>query len=218
MKSPINYKLYLDFLKIRKEDIDRIARHSRGAYEIEDIHGEIILRIEAVQQKLTCPIDFLNPEHQDLLIGYTYNGLLLYGETTMRRTVPLDSSDQEDYFPNYSNTLTKGEIENPLNRILSENDEPLKGIDPFSLGYAWVTLINNYQCNIKAVAFALKISVSHSLNCFRHALFITKLQLSLPLKLSENPGPWRQHPLSRIPEQLTLSFEEELGLFDHSTN
>jgi len=136
----------------------------------------------------------------------------------MRCSVPLDNADQEDDFPNYSNILTNGEIENPLNKILSESDEPLERIDPFSLGYAWVTLINNYQRNMEAVASVLKISVSHSLRCFKQALFITKFQLSLSLDLSEKPGPWRQHHFSRLPEQLIFSFEEELVLFGHSTD
>lgn len=77
---------YLAFLDARKKDIQRIARHSRGESQPEDVQGEICLVADELSQRRRHPIDFHNPEDQNLLIVHTYQktGALLRNQCALR--------------------------------------------------------------------------------------------------------------------------------------
>lgn len=194
----------------------RIAWHSQGESRLEDVQSEIWLVADELSKKRDNPIDFLNPEHQDLLIAYTYQKLVRYCETNVRNAARIDDTDNEGDQLNYENRLTNGDIEDPLNQIIVEPDRPAGTLGPLSLGAAWTSVLDRCNNQMTSVAYFLKLSLSHSYRCFNQALHVTQWQHQLPLYLSDkaslNPQPWRRYRRYRKPEQLAFAFDEELPL------
>lgn len=211
----IDVQHYLSFLEAHKKDIQRIARHSRGESQPEDVQGEIWLVADELSQKRSSPIDFSNPEDQKLLISHTYQKLVRYCETNVRYAARLDNTDPERNYPNYADRLTNGDTGNPLNTLLTQADIPsATSVEHHSLGDAWVTVLDRCNNTMTSVAYFLKISLGHSYRCFNQALHVAQHQQPLPLSLPDNttlhPRPWRRYRRYRKPEQLAFAFDEEL--------
>lgn len=177
---------------------------------------EIWLIADGLSQQRKTPIDFRNPEDQDLLIAHTYQKLVRYCETNVRYARRLDAYDAEGNSLNYTDRLSYGETEDPANKLITLTDTPSITIDRHSLGSSWISVLDLCNNKMTAVAYFLKISLGHSYRCFNQALHITQQQYSLPLyqadKVSLSPRPWRRYRLYRKPEQLAFVFDEELPL------
>ncbi|NOX27696.1 MAG: hypothetical protein GXP21_05855 [Gammaproteobacteria bacterium] len=116
---------YLAFLDARKKDIQRIARHSRGESQPEDVQGKICLIADELSQRCSHPIDFHNPEDQKILIAHIDRKLVRYYEINVRYAARLDNTAPERSHPNYAHRLTHGSIEDSLNKLLIQADIPL---------------------------------------------------------------------------------------------
>lgn len=218
---PIDWKSYLIFLQLRRRDLQRVARHSHGVYQLGDVEGEILITAEELSQKIGTAIDFADQEQGGLLIAYTYQRLLRYGDTVLICANSMDSSSFGG--PSiYHESLTNGSCEDPIEIIENAKaafGEPDEQHVQQSLGGTWhkklLECCNNRMSN---VAYLLKLSLSHTYRCYNRVLMKVEMQRHLPLVLPDGRGtsarPWRRSRLHRVPVQLAFDFEESLPFSD----
>lgn len=78
------------FVLARKEDLKRIARHTRGEHAYGDVVNEAWVMAEAVSKRLQVPIDFLDAAFQRVLLGHLYQHLVRF--LNVRHAVRLDQA------------------------------------------------------------------------------------------------------------------------------
>lgn len=209
---------YFTFLRKRQADLRRIARHSRGAYLLEDVESETLITAVELTEKTKEIIDFNNPKHQDLLIAYTYQKLVRYCEYTLNRASSLDQLPEESSLPTLITSISNGPEENPLYQLENEEDNhsaDMLNLCTHTISGAWLLILDKCGNRMVKVAYFLKLSVSQSYRCYNRVVYTTQRQHDLPFysTLSEmSLRPWRENRLYRKPIQLNFDFDYFLPL------
>lgn len=78
------------FVTERREDLQRIARHTHREHELSDVRDEAWLLAHRLRVTEGIAIDFLNRQHQDLILSHLYQHLVRYTEQQVRYAIRLD--------------------------------------------------------------------------------------------------------------------------------
>ena len=209
------------FLRLRGNDLKRIARATRGEQQYDDVVNEAWLMAADIAACLGRPADFSDPEFQDLLIRHLYQALVRYTELHVRQAVRLDHASGHDAHegePHWlANRLVGGDNgHDPLSLLLCNEaaaGQISDGEDHPSLAGAWLKLLRLHGNRMQAVARGLLISTSYAYRCCAKARWLAGTQNPIPFDaegLVRRLGPWRRSKVMRIPRQLEFDFEEKL--------
>lgn len=210
------------FVRERQSDLKRIARHTRGEYQFDDVKSEAWVMAQEICATKNIPIRFSDPEYQELLLAYVYQALVRYTETQVRHAIRLDhgrADDDEGEHP-LMRTLVSDGGRNPLTELLArEIAMEAETLDAdSSLAAAYADLLHQFDNKLQAVADFLLISISEFRRHYAMAKWLVQHQLSIPLSHRDGSRfrlrPWRRSRFQREPVQLELPFilHEELAL------
>ncbi len=201
---------YSTFIKECYKDLLRIARASKGQHDLSDVQSEIWIQAAEISQKLNFEVDYTNPEHQELLIKYTYCKLIKYSETFTQFAESLNQPKFTDSNERLIDSIISINDRSPL-EILNEqesNDIRNQKTSEYTLGNAWLRLLDLHHNRMVLVSQKLKISLSYCYKCYNRALDLTQMQEPIPftkkVDSSFSPQPWRPFKISRLPQQLEL--------------
>ncbi len=210
------------FVRKRQSDLKRIARHTRGEYQYDDVKNEAWVLAQEMCATKNIPIKFSDSEYQEFLLKYVYQALVRYAETQVRHAIRLDhgsTDDDEDVHP-LMRTLVSNDGSDPLGELLArEAAQEAETIDAgSSLAAAYADLLHQFDNKLQAVADYLLISISQLRHLRAQAKGLVQHQLSIPLVHRDGSRfrlkPWRRFRFKREPIQLELPFilDEELAL------
>lgn len=208
------------FVTQRKKDLQRIARHTRGEYQLPDVINEAWLLACDLAAHRGATIAFLSRPFQELLLSHLYQQLVRYTEQNVRLAVRLDhapaGSDSQDASHPLMHMLVSDGGRDPLAELIERETESLWSNEPdvhHSLAGAYVGLLRHFDNRMHAVADHLLISVSYAYRRCAQARLWAAYQNPVPMPAMEArfiPGPWRQFQLRRAPIQLMFDFDDEL--------
>lgn len=210
------------FVRERQSALKRIARDTRGEYQLDDVKSEAWVMAQEMYATKNIPIKFSDSEYQELLLKYVYQALVRYTETQVRHAIRLDhgtTDDDEDVHP-LMRTLVSNDGSDPLGELLArEAAQDAETIDAgSSLAAAYADLLHQFDNKLQAVADFLLISVSEFRRHYARAKWLVQHQRSIPLAHRNGSRfrlrPWRRFRFQREPVQLKLPFvlDEELTL------
>lgn len=210
------------FVRERQSDLKRIARHTRGEYQFDNVKSEAWVMAQEMYVTKNIPIKFSDPEYQEFLLAYVYQALVRYTDTQVRHAIRLDhgsTDDDEDVHP-LMRTLVSNDGSDPLSELLArEAAQDAETIDAgSSLAAAYADLLREFDNKLQAVADFLLISVSEFRRHYAKAKWLVQHQRSIPLAHRDGSRfrlrPWRRFRCRREPVQLELPFvlDEELAL------
>ena len=108
------------FILERKDDLKRIARHTRGECTYGDVVNEAWLMAETLSARQRVSIDFLDPAFQQRLLSHLYQHLVRYTDLNVRHAIRFDHAP--------GNETEHGAV-HPLLEMLASDG----GSDPLSL-------------------------------------------------------------------------------------
>lgn len=210
------------FVLERKQDLKRIARHTRGEHAFEDVVSEAWLMAATVSARKRIAIDYLDAAFQQLLLSHLYQHLVRYTELNVRRAVRLDHARQGDdgheaVHP-LVNKLASAERNDPLSFLIAAEDQatrPSRANERHSLASAYLILLGHFDNRMHGVARHLLISTSHAYRCCARARLLTARQHALELAPPASMAmmkPWRKRRALRAPRQMEFDFDETLPL------
>lgn len=215
---------FVAFIRQYRKDLERIARHTCGEHERDDVAQEIWLMADAVARKTGVLRDFSNPAFQSLLLAFVYQKLVRYTELNVRYAVSLDhaprhAENAEDAHP-LLDRLAGSDGRDPLSDLLADevpchdactNDGVLIGTN----AGAWVVFLRQCDNRMRTVAARLLVSLSHAYHCMAKARNRAAYQNAMSLKPPDTAvprlGAWRKKRHLRVPRQLTLDFDPRLA-------
>lgn len=208
------------FVQERKEDLRRIARHTRGECAYEEVVNEAWLMAETISARQHVPIDFLAPAFQQLLLSHLYQHLVRYTDLNVRHAIRLDhaiTDDTEHGAPHpLLNVLASDEDDDPLSFLIASEEKPAHpspANEQHSLASAYLILLGHFGNRMRSVANHLLISTSYAYRCCAKACLVTACQHALllaPPAAISALKPWRSQRMLRTPQQLEFDFDEEL--------
>ena len=216
----IDFPSFQQFIESSSRSISVISRRTRGEDACEDVIAELWITAADVQENKNLSINFVDPDHQALILSYTYQRLVHYCDKKVRTAKRLDHGYSDDAPPLYDITADQ-EGENPLDQLMLEQQEEAEKdvLDALgiSIGAVWLALLDRFGGRMVHVACFLKLSVSHSYRCYRKVQWLAATQMSLALEVYDRDAvrclrPWRPCKRYRIPEQLGFDFEARLEL------
>jgi hypothetical protein len=95
-KVPDDYDGFDYFVRERQSDLKRIAHHTRGEYQFDDVKSEAWIMAQEMYATKNISIKFSDPEYQELLLAYVYQALVRYTETQVRHAIRLDHGSTDD--------------------------------------------------------------------------------------------------------------------------
>lgn len=209
------------FITKRKRDLQRIASHTRGEYQVSDIQNEAWIISLDLQESKGIPIDFLNSRYQDLLLSHLYQRFVRYADHHVRYAIRFDHAPQNDGWQDESHwlmrTLVGDDGRHPLSELLEREATSGRDAEPdchHSLAAAYVYLLRHFDNRMHDVADYLLISLSHGYRLCAHARMLAAHQQPIIFRstIINNgffPKTWRRFRLQRIPLQLAFDFGEE---------
>jgi len=208
------------FVELRKQDLRRIAAHTRGECRFDDVKHEAWLLAHDLGASGRLDPDLRNPESQQLLLSHLYQKLVRYVEQNMRRAVSLDPLVQDDGENARAllDTLIGDEVHGPLDELLGREVEAARAPEPdvhHSLASAWLHLVRRFGNSMPKVADYLLISLSYAYRCSARARNFAVHQQPAPMLVGNTdflPGPWRRFRVQRSPVQLAFAFDTPLLL------
>mgnify|MGYP000904971339 CR=1 FL=1 len=208
------------FLLKHKTDLKRIARHSHGEHQYEDVVNEDRLMAERLRLQRGIAVDFANEDFRKLLLSHLYQHLVRYTEQHVRRAIRLNHGAEAgdgQAAPNpLANRLASENGSNPLSFLLASEEASLcqLGDNRFSLAAAYVVLLQRFGNRMCSVANHLLISRSHAYRCCARARLLAEHQVNIALILpsANRLGPWRKYRVPRVQKQLAFDFDEKLDL------
>lgn len=211
-----------DFVAQRRKDLARIARHTSGEYELQDVIGEAFLMAADIAERRGRAVDWSDPADQERVLAYLYQKLVRYTETTVRFAVRLDErleDEDGDFVHPLVRTLASDGGRDPLAAAMEKELQRAAptAMPRYCLATAWIQLVRHFDNRMQAVANHLLISVGHAYKCCAKARVYAANQSPMPGKTMPEafpPGPWRAFRLWRVPEQLTFDFREQLPLLE----
>lgn len=194
---------YSEFLKQRAEDLQRIARGTKGEMSLDDVKQEAWLLASELCQKRGKEFDFLDIEEQEELLGRLYNRCVRHKETKLRKAISIHRyEDDEDRGKLPHEPISpRG---NPLDQLIAAEDASQR--DPqkyfgYSQASAYVFLIVRFG-GVPRLAEYLATSNSAVRQRFSRARESAQLQPSL-FDLTERLNPdFDPPPGSRYPPLL----------------
>jgi len=214
------------FVIRRKKDLQRIASHTRGEHQLQDVVNEAWLLAHEFAERQGSPVEFASPAFQKLLLSHLYQHLVRYTELNVRHAVRLDhapaGSDSPDDPHPLTHVLVSDGGRDPLAELIERETRSHRDDEadlPCSLAGAYVRLLRHFDNRMRAVADHLLISVSHAYRCCAQARLWAACQNSMPMPAMAGrfiPGPWRPFQLRRAPVQLAFDFDDELPLQSES--
>lgn len=204
----------------RRKDLARIARHTRGEHQFEDVVHEAWVMASTLLTTDGDPLDLANAAGQHTLISYLYQHLVRYTELNVRQAIRLDHKPGGDELDGDVHPLTyllvSDDGRDPLGELIDQETESAlenELVAHGSLAAAYVRLLRYFDNRMSAVADHLKVSRSHAYRrctqAMRHAIEASHIPIPLPNERFV-PGPWRRFRLLRQPVQLTFDFNEQL--------
>ncbi|MFZ5528269.1 MAG: hypothetical protein ACOZE7_16570 [Pseudomonadota bacterium] len=204
----------------RRKDLARIARHTRGEHQFEDVVNEAWVMASTLLTADGEPLDLAHAAGQHTLISYLYQHLVRYTDLNVRQAVRLDHKPGGDEQDGDVHPLTYLLVSNDGHDALSEliDQETASALENElaahgSLAAAYVRLLRHFDNRMSAVAEHLKVSRSHAYRrcaqAMRYAIEASHIPIPLPNERFV-PGPWRRFWLLRQPVQLTFDFNEQL--------
>ncbi len=216
----IDFPSFQQFIENASRSISVISRETRGEYACEDITSELWITAADLQEKKNIEINFVDPQHQALILSYTFQRLVHYCEKKVRTAKRLDHGYFDDA-PSLYDITADQEGENPLDQLVleqqAEAEKDVLDALGISIGAVWLAMLDRFGGRMVCVARFLKLSVSHSYRCYRKVQWLSATQMPLALE-ARNSGavrclrPWRPCKIYRIPEQLDFDFEARLEL------
>ncbi len=207
------------FTELRRTDLQRIARHTRGEYQFGDVVNEAWVMASSLQTRDGGWFDLSNGECQEQFLSHLYQHLVRYTEKNVRHAVRLDHSPiagghEGDMHP-VAYALVSNEGRDPLCELLAQETrtEMERGLAAHgSLAAAYVSLLRQFDNQMSRVADHLRISRSYAYRCCAKARLWAAHIRHIPVHIPENfvPGPWRPFRLRRPHVQLVFDFDDEL--------
>ncbi|RST45401.1 hypothetical protein EJI00_24060 [Variovorax sp. DXTD-1] len=216
---------FTQFLTLRRRDLQRISRHTRGESSLGDVQTEAWLMVDTLARKGVV-IDLLESEQQSLLIAHLYQHLVRYTELQVRHAVRLDhafdGAEGEAHPLMY--LLAAEQHYDPVVALMEAEDQAQAARDDEpaahqSLAGAYLHLLRRFDNRMRDVADHLMISVSYCYQRCAHARCLAVHQQALPSTANGTtfvPGAWRRFRIWRMPIQLAFDFDKEMDLFSHS--
>ena len=157
------------FIAQCKVALNRISRHSRGEFALEDVRSEawVMWRTLAANGR---SLDLADPQDQETLIARLYQQLVRYTELNVRNAVRLDHApgDADEPHP-LAYLLSAGERHDPLVALIEVEEARSRDLAEStageSLAGAYLHLLRRFDNRMAEVAAHLLISVSY---CYRH--------------------------------------------------
>lgn len=213
---------FTQFLALRRRDLQRISRHTRGESSLGDVQAEAWLMIDTLARKGVV-IDLEEPEHQSLLIAHLYQHLVRYAELQVRHAVRLDHAPggEDGQTHPLMNLLAAEGHYDPVVALMEAEAQAQAALDEDpaahqSLAGAYLYLLRRFDNRMKEVADHLMISVSYCYRRCAHARCLAVHQQVLPSAANDTnfvPGAWRRFRILRIPVQLAFDFDADMVLF-----
>ncbi len=217
---PVPEDAFEKFVTQRKEALQRIARHTRGEHDLDDVKNEAWVMAGGLKTADGAPLDLTNAACQERLLSYLYQHLVRYTEQNVRRAVRLDRAppghDQDDDVHPLARMLVSDEGRDPLSQLLDREAALARevALDAHgSLAAAYVRLLHHFDNRMSAVADHLLISRSYAYRRCAQARWLATRLSHIPVPTDSGPhvpGPWRNFRLCRAPVQLAFDFDEEL--------
>jgi hypothetical protein len=104
------------FLKDRAANFKEIARRTRGAMSVEDLHNEAWLAAVEIGRKRDRDIDWRNRTDQELIFACLHNMHVAWADWRFRTAFSLDvgPDDDDDYRPSLLERLSDNSVPDPL--------------------------------------------------------------------------------------------------------
>lgn len=215
-------KAFERFILERRQDLKRIARHTRGEHSYDDAVNEAWLMAETVSARLHVPIDFLDATFQQVLLSHLYQHLVRYTDLNVRHAVRLDHAapgdDEHTAAHPLSNMLSSDDGSDPLSLLIAAEEKPCRpshANEHHSLASAYLMLLDHFGNRMRNVANHLLISTSYAYRCCAKAHLFTgcqhALELAPPVSMTML-RPWRRQRALRIPRQMEFDFDDKLPL------
>lgn len=87
---------YQRFLEVRRADLQRMARRTRGEYTPDDLASEAWLVGMEIAAKRASPFMFCEQEDQDILLAWMFNRFVKYADKSVRFAKKLDHGWDDD--------------------------------------------------------------------------------------------------------------------------
>ncbi|HET8883387.1 MAG TPA: hypothetical protein VFM56_14525, partial [Solimonas sp.] len=201
------------FLSARRKDLKRIAAHTRGEYELQDVIGEALLVAEWLASHRSATIDFADPAFQHLLLSHLYQRLVRYGEQVVRNARHFDQATAgQDGVDAFSTSLDSWihDDRDPLTELIDAEDAAdTRYENRYALADAYLKLAQQCDNRMPVVAAYLRLSVSQTYRRFARVRWLARHQATIFLPVPEHiftPRPWRRYKLWRTPIQMDFGF------------
>lgn len=214
----VAFQLFIDH---RRADLQRIARHTRGECQFDDVVSEAWILASRLQTSSSECLDMLDEACQERLLSHLYQQLVRYTEQTVRHAVRLDHSpvggDHSGDLHPVAYLLVSNEGRDPLRELLEQETDTEVECDlqgHGSLAAAYVYLLRQLDNQMSRVADHLRISRSYAYRCCANARELTARLRHIPVPIPEDfaPGPWRSFRLRRAHLQLAFNFDDQLSV------
>lgn len=204
------------FIRQRRADLKRIARHTRGEHQLADVENVTWVMAQDMRSAKGIPINFPDSDYQELLLSYVYQELVRYTETQVRYAIRLDHgrTDDEDEHP-LMRTLVSDDGRDPLAELLAR--EAMRQAQATDTGHsfaaAYACLLRQFDNKTQAAADFLLISASQVRRRCARAIWLARHQF--PLSLNHTAGSrFRLKPLHAARN----SIRKDRGAIRRSTN
>lgn len=193
------------FLQRRQQELQRIARATRGELCLHDVQSEAWLTALRIQERRGREFDFADEDDQDQLLAWLYQDLVKWADTKIRYAVKLDQSADDD-----DHDRTGAMLARTLTAPLETDPQVLQGmveeqadfrtrvLKSYSQAAAYALLLLRVQGSIADLATLLYTTRSTVLKRMRRAGLLALRQPTLFDGVSQiDPGfePWQKRNL-----------------------
>lgn len=201
-----------------RTDLQRIARHTRGEYQLGDVVSEAWLLASNLRTNDGASLDLSDEICQARLLSHLYQHLVRYAEKNVRYAIRLDHSPIAGGHEGGSHPVARSLVSNdgrdPLREFLeleTRTEMEARLAMHGSLAAAYVYLLRDFDNQMSRVADHLRISRSYAYRCCAKARRLAARMRHIPVRIPDDfiLGPWRSFRLRRPHVQLAFCFDDQ---------
>lgn len=180
----ISFWAISQFFKDRAADLRRIARATRGDFELAEVESEAWLVAGDVERKRGYPVDFSDRQDQEKLLGTLYNRLVKFAEKHVRYAVKLDADWEKEESTAFGAVLARlltAPVSSDPQFVLEQRQDGLEAAvqRSYSEAAAYVLLLMRFEWDAKDLASHLRIALDTLRLRLKRAGIKVKVQPSL---------------------------------------
>ncbi len=147
-----------------RDSFQRISRATKGEQSVEDLQQQSFVIAHEISASRGSPLDFTNPENQELLIRYVKHRNVKRGDWAFRKSARILQEYDEDDNKSQILSIPAAESADPLVLFLHEEEakEKIEGflVKSYSQATAYLLTFMHFNYDAASISAHLEIAVS----------------------------------------------------------